>query len=127
MPQPVERIDEDITKTEEIESHQSQSAPSAQAESAAALLEAVPQETMSKADLSKDTASKNSQIQEPSMVPKELPTISRPSGQEYVSARAFNLGAIPVSAVHDAQVSPVQRPYIPNYHLRPIYVPPLLK
>ncbi|KAF6212295.1 hypothetical protein GE061_012817 [Apolygus lucorum] len=58
----------------------------------------------------------------------QLTVVSKQSAtvpQESVSTRATDLGAIPVAAVHDSQVSPFQRHLIPNFHLRPVYIPPL--
>ncbi|CAB0007055.1 unnamed protein product [Nesidiocoris tenuis] len=42
-----------------------------------------------------------------------------------VSVRASGLGQIPISAVHDSQVSPRQRLFLPNYAVYPVYIPPI--
>uniref|UniRef100_A0A161M0Q5 Uncharacterized protein n=1 Tax=Triatoma infestans TaxID=30076 RepID=A0A161M0Q5_TRIIF len=43
--------------------------------------------------------------------------------QTSVSTKAQQLASIPVAAVHDAQVSPLQRGAIANFQLYPVYQP----
>uniref|UniRef100_A0A146LU40 Cuticle protein 6 n=1 Tax=Lygus hesperus TaxID=30085 RepID=A0A146LU40_LYGHE len=90
IPQPVERVEEDVTSQLE----QLKQSYDANIAAATAQLAAVSQQSAA--------------------VPHES-----------VSSRATGLGAIPIAAVHDSQVSPFQRQIIPNFHLRPVYVPPL--